>query len=94
MLFLVLAHDGRDDDAPARRRAVRERHLEGVRPLAADGTLKLGGAYLGADGEMAGSALLLEAEDEAAVRALLESDVYHRTGVWQRYEIYPFVRAV
>lgn len=94
MLFLVLAHDGRDPDAPARRKRVREAHLEGVRPLAEAGTLQLGGAYLDDAGEMAGSALLLEAEDEAAVRALLEADVYHREGVWRRYEIYPFVRAV
>jgi len=43
---------------------------------------------------MIGSALLLEAEDEAAARVLLEADVDHRGGVWRSYEVYPFRRAV
>ena len=94
MLFLVLAHDGRDPGAPERRASVRERHLQEARPLAEDGTMRLGGAYLDEAGAMAGSVLILEAEDEGAVRALLERDVYSRAGVWQSYEIRPFVPAL
>lgn len=94
MLFLVIAHDGHDPEAPERRAAVREQHLQEARPLAEDGTMRLGGAYLDAAGGMAGSVLILEADDEAAVRALLERDIYHREGVWQRYEIRPFVPAL
>lgn len=94
MLYLVIAHDGRDPDAPTRRQEVRDQHLQGVRPLVDDGTVQLGGAYLDDQGRMAGSALLIEAEDEASVRALLDADVYTRHGVWERFEIYPFVRAV
>ena len=94
MLFLVIAKDGTDADAPARRQRVRERHLEGARALAERGTLQLGGALLDAQGTMIGSALVVEAEDEAAARHLLEADVYHREGVWRSYEIYPFRRAV
>jgi uncharacterized protein YciI len=94
MLYLVIAKDGTDPDAPERRQAVRERHLEGARALAERGTMHLGGALLDDAGAMIGSALVLEAEDESALRALLEADVYARHGVWQRYEIYPFRRAV
>lgn len=94
MLFLVLAHDGTDPDAPARRQRVREAHLEGARELAASGALQLGGALLDDRGTMVGSALLVEADDEAALRALLDADVYHRGGVWRRYEVYPFKRAI
>lgn len=94
MLYLVIARDGNDPDAPARRQAVRERHLEGARALAERGTLQLGGALLGGDGGMIGSAMVIEADDEDALRALLADDVYARSGVWQRYEIYPFRRAV
>ena len=94
MLFLVIAKDGTDADAPARRQGVREAHLEGARALAASGALQVGGAILDADGGMIGSALILEAEDEAALRSALEADVYHRAGVWRSYEVYPFRRAV
>lgn len=94
MLFLVIAKDGTDPDAPERRRRVREAHLEGARVLAADGTLQLGGALLDDAGGMIGSALIVEAEDVAAVRALLEADVYHRGGVWRSYELHPFERAI
>lgn len=94
MLFLVLAYDGTDPDAPQRRQSVRDQHLEGARALASAGTLQVGGALLNEAGGMIGSALILEAEDEAALRAELEADIYHRAGVWQRFEIHPFKRAV
>jgi uncharacterized protein len=94
MLFLVIAWDGADAEAPARRQRVRATHLEGARALAADGVMHLGGALLDPEGGMIGSALVLEAEDEAAARRLLEADVYHREGVWRSYEVYPFRRAV
>jgi uncharacterized protein len=94
MLFVVIAKDGTDADAPARRQRVRADHLEGAQALAASGALQVGGALLDDGGRMIGSALIIEANDEAGLRALLEADVYHRAGVWQSYEIYPFRRAV
>lgn len=94
MLHLVIAHDGRDSEAPERRRRVRERHLEAMRPLIEAGTLQLGGAYLDEKGEMRGSVLLLEAEDLDAVQQILDADIYTQEGVWERFEIRPFKRAV
>ncbi|MDF1522278.1 MAG: YciI family protein [Trueperaceae bacterium] len=94
MLYLVIAKDGTDPEAPARRQQVREAHLVGARKLAEAGTMHLGGALLDDAGAMIGSAIILEADDEAAARALLEADIYHRGGVWRSYEIYPFRRAV
>jgi hypothetical protein len=94
VLYLVLAYDATDADAPARRAAVRERHLEGIRPLAQDGRLQVGGAFLDDAGVMRGSMMLIEADDEASLRALLDADVYAREGVWERLEVRPFARAV
>lgn len=94
MLYLILAHDARDEGAPERRGRVRQRHLDGVRPLAEEGRLQVGGAFLDEQGVMRGSMLLLEAEDEDEVRRLLDDDVYSREGVWERFEIRPFKRAV
>ena len=94
MLYLVIAKDGRDEAAPARRQAVRERHLDGAHALAEAGVLHVGGAILDDAGTMIGSAMVIEAADQAALRALLDGDVYAREGVWQRYEVYPFRRAI
>mgnify|MGYP002621011527 CR=1 FL=1 len=94
MLFLVIARDGTDPEAPARRQRVRAQHLEGARALAERGDLQLGGALLDDAGTMIGSALLLEADDAEAARRLLAADVYAREGVWQQVEIHPFRRAI
>jgi len=94
MLYLIIARDGDDADAPARRQAVRAQHLEGARRLAEGGALQLGGALLDDAGGMIGSAMLIEADDEAAVHALIAADIYSEAGVWQEYEVYPFKRAI
>jgi hypothetical protein len=94
VLFSVIAMDGTDEGAPARRAAVRKQHLEAVQPMVQAGIVRLGGAFLNDAGGMTGSFILLEAEDEAAARALLEADIYFKSGVWQSLEIKPFRIAV
>jgi hypothetical protein len=94
MLYIVLAHDGTDPEAPARRQRVRATHLEGIRPAVDSGMLQIGGAILDDDGTMIGSALLLEADSLEAARAFIDNDIYSREAVWQRIDIYPFKRAV
>lgn len=94
MTYLVIAKDGRDADAPARRARVRERHLEAIRPLVEAGRVPLGGALLDDAGTMIGSAMLLEADSEEEVRALVERDIYTREGVWVEVEIHPFRQTV
>lgn len=93
MQYLVIAHDGTDADAPARRQRVRAAHLEGLRPLLDRETVAVAGAILDAAGGAVGSALIVEADDEEAVRDLIEGDVYFREGVWQRFEVLPFRQA-
>src|SRR4051794_41397260 len=64
--FLVIAHDGTDAEAPARRQAVRAAHLEGVRPMVERGEIVVGGALLDEAGGMAGSAVIVDMPDRAA----------------------------
>jgi len=94
MTYLILGYDGDDEGAPARRAAVRDEHLAGVRPLVDEGRLVIGGAILDDQGTMRGSMVVLEAQDEAEARRIIENDVYVRAGVWVRWEIHPFRRAV
>ena len=80
---VIVAMDGTDAEAPARRAAAREAHLARVLPAALDGTLAMGGAVLDEAGAMRGSiAVTRHASDEAA-RAWMADDPYVTGGVWQ-----------
>lgn len=94
MLYVVIAKDGSDPEALGRRMAVREKHLEGIKPALDSGFLQMGGALLNKEGSMIGSMMLLEAESEAAVWEFLKQDIYSQAKVWQHFEVYPFRRAV
>ncbi len=93
MLFLVIAYDGTDAEAPGRRQAVRPQHVEGSGAAHASGFLQYAGALLDEAGGMIGSLLVVEAGDADEVQAYVDNDVYSRSGVWQRVEIHPFKRA-
>jgi uncharacterized protein YciI len=90
MEFLVLAYDGTDEGALARRMAAREAHLAGVRPMGEDGRMLIGGAILDDAGRMIGSMTVVNLPDRAAVDAWLADDPYVKGGVWQRIEVVPF----
>jgi uncharacterized protein len=94
MLYLVIAKDGTDADAPARRQAVRAEHLEKVQPAVEKGFVLLGGALLTSEGGMTGSAMVLDAASEEEVWAFLKRDVYSTGNVWQSFEVHPFKIAV
>ena len=93
MLYLVLAHDGTDPEAPKRRQAVREAHLSSMKALADDGLVPFAAALLNDAGNMVGSALAIEADSEEHARALIEADIYRREGVWVDYSLWPVKRA-
>ncbi len=94
MQYLVVARDGTDPQAPARRQAARAAHLEGVNAMSERGASVCCGAFLDADGGMIGSALIVEFDDRAGLDAWLESDAYATGDVWRGIEVTPFRRAV
>ncbi len=90
MVFVVIAHDGRDEGAPARRMATRPRHMERIAPCAERGEMLAGIALLDQpEGRMIGSVMVLDLPDEAAVRTWLAEDPYMREGVWQEVTVLP-----
>ena len=90
MQFLVLAYDGTDPEAPARRQAARQAHLEAARALKAAGHFIEGGAILDKDGQMIGSALIMDFPSEEELQAWLQSDPYVTGNVWQDIKVSPF----
>ena len=94
MQFLVVARDGTDRHAAARRAAVRDAHIERAKAMAQSGAMILGGAMLDDDGVVTGSACIVEFDDRAALDAWLDSDPYVTGDVWRAIEVTPFRRAV
>ncbi|SHI99707.1 Uncharacterized conserved protein YciI, contains a putative active-site phosphohistidine [Roseomonas rosea] len=79
-----VAWDGTDEGAPARRLAVRERHLARVEPAARQGVLALGGAILdGPGGGMRGSVAVTAHPTVEAAQAWWAEDPYVTGGVWR-----------
>ena len=69
------------------RMAAREDHLAYV---ARTGAVKLGGPFLGPDGGMAGSMLIVEAEDLAAAEAFHAADPYKLAGLFETSSVRPW----
>jgi uncharacterized protein len=92
MTFLVLAHDGVDSEAPARRAAARPAHLATALRLRAAGHFLEGGAILDDGGRMIGSMLVMEFPSRAELEAWLAADPYSTGRVWKDVAVRPFKR--
>jgi uncharacterized protein YciI len=90
MQFLLIAHDGTDPDALARRMKVRNEHLRRIDGLKKDGEFLFGGAILDESGKMTGSMIVYEFPDRQALEEMLKNEPYFTEGVWEKTEIRPF----
>jgi uncharacterized protein YciI len=88
MHYLVIGHDHPGAEAKQRRAAAREEHLVHL-GAAGDARAVFGAAVLDEAGEMAGSMLVLEAEDQAAVQAWLDEEPYVAQDVWGEVSVQP-----
>lgn len=89
MQFMLLAYDGKDDDALGRRLAVREQHIALGDRLVAEGKMLFGTAILDSDEKMIGSMLVLEFPSRVELDAWFEIEPYVTGDVWQEIEILP-----
>ncbi|HEX6859703.1 MAG TPA: YciI family protein [Caulobacteraceae bacterium] len=69
------------------RMAAREAHLEYVRET---GVVRLGGPFLDENGEMAGSMIVIEAEDLETAKAWHALDPYRAAGLFEHSEVKPW----
>lgn len=70
------------------RMGAREAHLAYVRGFG--GQMKLAGPLLDDKGDMAGSLIIIDLEDQAAAEAFSANDPYTKAGLWERVDIKPF----
>jgi uncharacterized protein YciI len=86
-LFVLTCID--KPNALALRMATREAHFAYARAKPA-GMIRLGGPFLDASGDMAGSLIILEAEDLEAAWAFNRADPYTLAGLFERVDIRPW----
>ena len=94
MRHVVIARDGTDEDAKARRLRFRPEHLRQIEPRVDRGEILIGGAILDEGGDMVGSVLLVDFESRDELDAWLEVDPYVTGGVWVDIEVKPYRPAV
>jgi hypothetical protein len=94
MRYAVIARDGADPEAKARRLAVRPAHLERVAPFVERGRVLIGGAILDEVGDMVGSVLLTDFASREEAEAWVAEDPYVTGGVWKEIEVLDFRPAV
>lgn len=72
------------------RMEARPAHVEHLNRLNAEGTLKMAGPFLDADGKPNGSLVVVNVETAEAAKVLADSDPYAKAGLFESVEIRPF----
>ncbi|KAF9222597.1 hypothetical protein BS17DRAFT_783105 [Gyrodon lividus] len=93
--YMVWAPDYVDEEALARRMAVRPKHFVTANKLIKQGILKLAGGLVTPESQDAtpedrkfvGSVLIYEAESIEAARKLVEQDLYWTENVWDKEKL-------
>lgn len=98
MLYVILGHDA--PGALETRRRVRARHLERISALSDAGRVALAGPCPAVDSAdpggagFTGSLIVAEFESLEAARAWIAGDPYVTEGVFESFEVRPFVRVL
>ena len=88
MQFLVIAYDGTDEGAAARRAAAREAHLKAFMDMREKGRFLYGAAILSDEGRMIGSMVVCDfASREELDDAWLRHEPYVVGGVWKTIDV-------
>jgi uncharacterized protein YciI len=90
MAWLILAFDGDDADAAARRMGARDAHVAHVTEAARSGVLALGLPIHDEQSRSLGSLMVVDLPDRAGLDAYLAAEPFAAQGVWQRIEVHPF----
>jgi uncharacterized protein YciI len=85
MLFVVSCID--KENSLALRKATRDAHFTYVKET---GVVRLGGPFLDAKGDMAGSLIIFEAADLDAAKAWHQNDPYKKAGLFAQSEVRPW----
>jgi len=88
--YVIIAQDGKDEEALERRKSIRPVHLAGAKKLKENNNFILGGAILDEHGNMCGSVMMVQFENESEFKNWYTNEPYITGGVWQEIEVKPF----
>jgi len=88
--YLITAYDYTHEGALQHRMDVRPHHLDAVREMKRSGNYLLGGAILNEEGNMIGTTMIIQFEDEGELQAWQQSEPYITQKVWETVDIKPF----
>ncbi|MBQ9662829.1 MAG: hypothetical protein IJV40_06730 [Oscillospiraceae bacterium] len=87
MQFMIIAYDGKDQDALARRMSVRPRHLENITSVKERGRVICAGGITDSTGSPVGSFLIMEFDTREMLDEYLASEPYVTGNVWKDIKI-------
>jgi len=90
MNYVIHAYDYTDEEAMQRRLTARPLHFDRARRLKENGHFIVGGALLSPEGQMIGSMMLVDFDDETQLEAWLDTDPYVTGRVWEKIDVKPF----
>ena len=88
--YLIIAQDGKDEEALNRRKDVRPLHLAGAKKLKENGNFVIGGAILDDGSNMRGSIMIVQFETQDDFQRWYDNEPYITQGVWKTIEVKPF----
>jgi uncharacterized protein len=92
--FLIIARDGTDPEATVRRMNARPDHFKLARVLKNSNNFIIGGAMLDDKGDMIGSMMVVQFENEDELKMWLKQEPYVNGDVWKEIEVKPFRVAI
>ena len=78
-----LAEGTYTEDAVTKREPFREEHMERIKKLIDEGAVVLAAGF----DDLSGSMLVIKVETDEAAKAIMESDIYWKKGIWTDYRI-------
>ncbi len=84
--YVIIAQDGKDEQALERRKKVRPTHLAGARKLKDNNNFVFGGAMLDEEGNMRGSVMVVQFDTEEDFKKWYSEEPYITEGVWKVIE--------
>jgi len=88
--YLIIAQDGKDENALNRRKEIRPLHLAGAKKLKENNNFVIGGAMLDNDANMRGSIMIVQFETKEDFQKWYDNEPYITGGVWKEIEVKPF----